>query len=83
MSQQAGGAKPPVYPGQASGDCWADKRHVRDPLEVLGDGPQIGLTRHPLEPVEAGQVDGPAVPTQGQLAFEIEVVLEIRHRQLA
>jgi hypothetical protein len=33
-----------------------------NPFEVLGNRPQIDLTRHPLEPVEAGQVDRAAVP---------------------
>jgi len=81
VPQQVGSPKARVHPGQASRG--ANERHVGDSFEVLGDGPQIDLARHPAEAVEARQVDRSAVTAEGQLALEIEIVLEIRHRQFA
>ena len=83
MPQQVRYPKMGVHPGQGASNGGADEWNVGDLFEVLGDGPQVDLARHPLQPVEARQVDGSAVTAEGQLTLEIEVVLEIRHRQFA
>src|SRR5947209_13514796 len=83
MPHQIGRPEARVDPRQAGGNNGTHEGDVGDSFEVLGDGPEIALARHPVQPVEARQVDGSAVTAEGELALEIEVVLEIRHRQFA
>ena len=83
VPQQVGCTKARVHPSQAAGSGGPDEGDVGDSFEVLGDGPQVDFARHPVQPVEACQVDGSAVTAEGQLTLEIEVVLEIRHHQFA
>src|SRR5438309_11776283 len=83
MPHQAGRPEARVDLRQAGGNGGTQEGDVGDSFEVLGDGPEIALARHPVQPVEARQVDGSAVTAEGQLTLEIEVVLEIRHRQFA
>src|SRR5919201_5225559 len=54
---------------------------MRNSLEVLGDRPEVVLTRHPVHPVEAAEVDRPAMTAQRTLGLEVEVVLQVRHGQ--
>src|ERR1700694_2420361 len=83
MVQQAGRSELGRQRRPPAGCGYGQRRDVRDPLEMLGDWPQVLLGGHPMQRVEAGQVDRAAVSAQCPLAFEVEVLLEVRHRQLA
>src|SRR5260370_32741204 len=83
MLQQASRLESRVETRQAATDSGRDEPHVGDVFEVFRDRPQIGLTRHPVKAVEASQVDRSAITAQRALAAEIEVLLEIRHREFS
>ena len=51
--------------------------------QVVRDGPQIVLGRHPADPVEASKRDRPRVTAQRPLAIPVVVVVEVRHDELA
>src|SRR5262249_110088 len=51
--------------------------------QVVGNWPEVGLGDHPMDPIEAAQVDGTRNAAQRLFAPKVVVVLEIRHSQLA
>lgn len=71
-----------VDAGQAAQLARREDRLVGDGAEVFGDGPDIFLGGHPVDGVEAGEIDGTRIGTQCFLAAQVEIVLEIRHHQL-
>src|ERR1035437_6416552 len=54
-----------------------------DRHQVFGDCPEVFLRGHPVHGVEAAQVDRPRIVAQRFLAFEVVVMLEVAHRELA
>src|SRR5262245_22721702 len=56
---------------------------MRDLKQVVGNCPEVRLGDHPLDRVEAAQVDGKGNGAQGLFALTVVVVLEIRHGELA
>src|SRR5438105_15914187 len=82
VMQQAGGLEPGVEAGQLSAGGGRQQGPVGNALQMLGNRPEIVLRGHPVKPVEAGQVDGAAVATEGALPGQVVVVLEIRHGEL-
>lgn len=49
---------------------------------MVADRPQILFRSHPMDAVEAGEVNGPGVFAEGLLARQIKVVLEAGHNEL-
>src|SRR5256886_4533711 len=83
VMQQAGGSEPAIEAGQLAAHGRRQKGQVRNALQVLGDRPEIMLRRHPVQPVEPGQVDRTAVAAERALPGEVVVMLEVRHGELA
>jgi hypothetical protein len=51
--------------------------------EEIGDGPDVFFSGHPVEVVDAGEMDGAGVGAEGALAAEVVVVLDVAEGQLA
>ena len=51
--------------------------------EQIGDGPDFLFGGHPVEVVDAGEVNGAGVSAEGALAAEVVVVLDVAEGQLA
>jgi len=81
MPEQVRRPESPVDPRQPAADPRGDHGHVGDVFEVVGDRPQVGLGRHPVQAVEAREVDRAAMTAERPLAVQVEVVLEVRHGQ--
>src|SRR5262245_34108442 len=58
---------------------------MRNVHQVLRDPPDVVLRRHParVRPVESSEVDRLRVGTQGPLAAQVHIALEVAHHQLA
>ena len=56
---------------------------VRNLIQIFGDVKNVPFRSHPLLPVEAGEINRRGKAAERFLAAEIEVVLEIRERELA
>jgi len=72
-----------VEAGQSAGDLGGNERVVACGDEEVGDAPDILLRGHPVLAVEAGEVDRDGVGTQGALAAQVVVVLEVAEGQFA
>src|ERR1039458_5481873 len=82
-ADQAGGEQPVIHAPQASHQPRGEQRCVPDLAQVFGHFPDVSVRRHPVNRIEAPQVDGPGVISERLFLAQIEVVLEVRHRQLA
>src|SRR5256886_17232698 len=83
VMQQAGRFEPAIEAGQLAAHGGRQKGQVRNALQVLGDRPEIMLRRHPVQPVETGQVDRTAVAAERALPGEVVIMLEVRHGEPA
>src|ERR1700680_82046 len=59
-----------------------DERRVWTVDQILWDEPDALLRRHPLQPIEARQIDRPRVAAQRALAAQVEVEFEVAQREL-
>src|SRR5207249_11326083 len=82
VMEQAGSLEPGVEAGELPVDGWWQQGQVGNALQLFGDRPEIMLSRHPVQVVEAGQVDGAAVAPERALPGQVVVMLEIRHGEL-
>ena len=57
--------------------------NVRNFAKMLGDEPDRLIGSHPVQAVEAGEVHWPGVTAQSALESEIEIDVEVTHRQLS
>jgi len=60
-----------------------EERNVRDLAKMFGDEPDRLVGRHPMKLVEARKVYRTRIATQRALESQIEINIEIAHRQLA
>jgi len=60
-----------------------EQRDVRDFAEVFGDEPDRVFCGHPAEIIKSRQVYRARVPPQGAFSAQVEVDVEITHRELA
>src|SRR5262249_3065593 len=56
---------------------------VRDFAEIFGDEPDRLITRHPIQSIEAREVYRTRVAAECALESQIEINIEVAHRQLA
>src|SRR5438128_6081751 len=50
---------------------------------MFGDEPHRFVRGHPMEMIEARQINRPRVAPQGSLESQIEISIEVAHRELA
>ena len=60
-----------------------EERNVRDLAKMFGDEPDRLVGRHPIQMVEARKVYRTRIAAQRALESQIEISIEIAHRQLA
>ena len=72
-----------VDAGEGAGDFFGEERIVAGGDEEFGDAPDVFLGGHPVEGVQAGEVDGAGVGAQGGFAAEVVVVGEIAEGEFA
>lgn len=82
-SVHAGFEAAAVEAGQSLRDLVGKERVVAGGDERLGDGPDFVFGGHPVELVEAREVDGDGVGAEGALAAQVVVVVEVAEGQLA
>ena len=72
-----------IEPGEIFFHARCEQRNVRDLAKMFGDKPDRLVGSHPLKMVEPRQIHWTRVATQGALESQIEINIEVAHRQLA
>jgi len=72
-----------IEPGEIFFHARCEQRNVRDLAKMFGDKPGRFLGCHPIKMVEARQVHWARVATQSALESQIEINIEVAHRELA
>src|SRR6266542_602143 len=74
---EAGLEHPAVHGREAFLDARRQKADMRDAGQVVGNLPEVFLASHPVDGVEAREIDGPRVAAQRLLPAQVEVRLEV------
>src|SRR5207249_342388 len=82
-SEAAGLERPVVEPMQISHHGGSDQPVMMDGKQVFGDKPQWLISSHPVAMVEASEIYRTRECPQRALAPQIEIPVEVAHRQLA
>ena len=56
---------------------------MRDLAKMFGDEPHRFVRSHPIEMIEACQIHWPGIAPQSALESQIEINIEVAHRELA
>src|ERR1039457_3586338 len=75
-AEQAGGEEAVIHASQAGRQPGGQQRCMPDLAQVFGHFPDVFLRGHPVNRIEAPQVDRAGVVSEGLFLAEIEVVLE-------
>ena len=68
MVERAGAPEPGIQRAQQASSRARQQGDVGNPLQVLGDRPEVGVRRHPVKRVEPTQVDRTAMASQRSFA---------------
>ena len=73
----------PIKPGEIFFHRRREQSSVRNFAQVLGDEPDRLVGCHPVQPIESRQINRTRIGPQSTLESQIEVDIEVAHREFA